>query len=142
MKREKNSHVFEIQTDIIDYFKVMTETMQRIKERMEELGISARRLANSMKIGERAMQQRLNSGTFNIEELERLEELLSIKLLAYNAQAESAHVSEPAQEYGRQPINIIINLGDHSDSPFAQKLEESLLSFLAQEHKNGGKKKG
>lgn len=116
--------------------------MQRIKDRMDELGISARRLANSMKIGERAMQQRLNSGTFNIEELERLEELLSINLLAHNTHSESALVSEPAQKYGRQPINIIINLGDHSNSPFAQKLEDSLLSFLAQEHKNGGKKQG
>lgn len=110
----------------------------RIKKHMEESGISAAQLARMMDMPERTMQHRFVKDNWTVEELERIEAVLGITIFNNEAPKNVGHLEEPSEngKYGQpRTINIVIQLGQSTDNPLAQKLEEGLLEWLASQGK-------
>jgi hypothetical protein len=121
------------------------EVVKQIKAYMKANKISAKSLGIKTGIGDRNLQRKLKDEKLTFDDVELIVEALDIKIATQitpkNVVAADAVNEQPPVYTTKAPINIIINLGASSNNPMAQKLEEDILAFLAQEHKNGDSSK-
>jgi len=113
----------------------MSEIKKTIMARLDQMGLSIAEFGRRMGMEPRVMQHRMKDGTFNIEELERIEKVLGITIFIDNAKNKSALVNEPGGSYGNQSktINLTIQIGLGSgriSTALERKLEDLLPEFL------------